>query len=156
MFSANDRTKFTTQFTVELEGRDRIEIFGASHVKFRGCSELTQLMNSMRKEFGQDLSQWPLPAGPSHSEILVREVILKLRGEWEFPYKEAEVCHCRNIACHTIDQAIIAGAHSTAIVSRQTSASTACGTCRPDVQRMIDYRLQGGLEAGSKTLKKSA
>jgi bacterioferritin-associated ferredoxin len=137
MSSSSDNTKIS----VELEGRDRIEVQG-TQVRFRGCSELTELMKSMRQNHGDDLSQWPLPNGSSHSEILLRELVLKLRGEWAFPYKEAEVCHCRNVPCKTIDQAVIAGAHTTAIVSRQTSASTACGTCRPDVQRIIDYRLQ--------------
>jgi bacterioferritin-associated ferredoxin len=136
------------KFKVGLAGRDRIEVNmdGESpKVSFRGCTELMGLMQMMRKNFGINLSQWPIPKGVSHSEILLRELILRLRGEWRYPQGEAEVCHCRNIACLTIDQAIIAGAHSTEIVSRQTSASTACGTCRPQVQKMIDYRLNGGL-----------
>ncbi len=147
------------KFSVELEGRDRIEVEmknAIPKVGFRGCSELMGLMQLMRKNFGVDLSQWPTPNGSSHSEILLRELILKLRSEWKYPYQEAEVCHCRNVTCHTIDQAIIAGAHSTEIISRQTSASTACGTCRPDVQKMIDYRLTGGIAMATVADKKSA
>jgi bacterioferritin-associated ferredoxin len=149
------------KFSVGLEGRDRIEINmegAAAKVHFRGCTELMGLMQSMRKNFGIDLSRWPIPNGTTHSEILLRELVLKLRGEWKYPYQEAEVCHCRNVACHTIDQAIIAGAHNTETVSRQTSASTACGTCRPEVQKMIDYRLNGGIVAAPINIadKKSA
>lgn len=135
------------KITVSLEGRDRIEVDangGVPQVRFRGCTELMDLMQSMRKNFGVDLKLWPLPQGNSHSEILLRELVLKLRGEWRYPFKDEEICHCRNVSCRTIDQAIIAGAHTPAVVSRQTSASTACGTCRPDVQKMIDYRLRGG------------
>lgn len=135
------------KISVNLEGRDRIEValgVGTPRVQFRGCTELMDLMQSMRKNFGVDLKGWPIPQGSSHSEILLRELILKLRGEWQYPFKDDEVCHCRNISRQVIDQAIIAGAHTPAVVSRQTSASTACGTCRPDVQKMIDYRLQGG------------
>jgi bacterioferritin-associated ferredoxin len=154
MSSVNGSIKTASEkITVELEGRDRIEVDNG-RVRFRGCSELTALMKALRAEHGEDLQAWPLPEGPSHSEILVRELVLKLRGEWSFPYKEAEVCHCRNVSCKTIDQAVVAGAHSTTIVSRQTSASTACGTCRPDVQRMINYRLEGGLKTDA--LKKTA
>ena len=145
------------KFSVELEGRDRIEVNmegPTPKVQFRGCTELMGLMQSMRKNFGVDLKQWPVPNGTSHSEVLLRELILRLRGEWNYPYKEEEVCHCRSIACRTIDQAIVAGAHTTDIVSRQTSASTACGTCRPEVQKMIDYRLSGGTAAAAD--KKSA
>ncbi len=142
-----------SKIVAELEGRDRIEVEG-SKVRFFGCSELTDLMKSMRKSFGSDLKGWPLPSGSSHSEILLREMVLKLRGEWSYPYKEAEVCHCRSVSCKTIDDAIVAGAHTTEAVSRQTTASTACGTCRPEVLRMIDYRLHGGLLSSS--TKKSA
>jgi bacterioferritin-associated ferredoxin len=149
MSSPND----SINFVVELEGRDRIEVSG-SQVRFRGCSELTGLMKQLRGEHGPELGQWPLPEGTSHSEILIREAILKAKGEWKFPYQEAEVCHCRGVACRTVDQAIIAGAHSTDVVSRQTSTSTACGTCRPDVQKMIQYRVHG--PAQSTPLKKTA
>jgi bacterioferritin-associated ferredoxin len=135
------------KISVRLQGRDHIDVNleGAfPKVSFRGCSEMMDLMQLMRKNFGIDLRQWPIPPGTSHSEILLRELILKLRGNWQYPTPEVEVCHCRSVACYTIDQAIIAGAHSTEIVSRQTSASTACGTCRSQVQKMIDYRLNEG------------
>lgn len=133
------------KFSVGLDGRDHIEVTvdenASPKVQFRGCTELMGLMQSMRKNFGVDLKLWPIPSGTSHSEILLRELILKLKGDWRYPYAHEEVCHCRNVACRTIDQAVIAGAHTTDIVSRQTSASTACGTCRPEVQKIIDYRL---------------
>jgi bacterioferritin-associated ferredoxin len=130
---------------VELEGRDFIEVDhdgGATKsVAFMGCHEFMEMMQKMKKHFGADIAKWPLPEGKDHSSLLLKEMILKLRGEWNFPYAEDEVCHCRNVATHTIDQAVIAGAHSTDVVTRQTSASTACGTCRPEVQKIIDYRL---------------
>lgn len=138
------------KISVELEGRDQVdvEIDGpAAQVHVRGCTEMLGLMHKLRKNFGANLKQWPLPKGATHSEILLRELILKLRGEWNYPYKEDEVCHCRSVSTHTIDQAIIAGAHTTDMVSRQTSASTACGTCRLDVQRMIQYRLTEGFSS---------
>ena len=132
---------------VELEGRDFLEVECTSipgpvtRVSFMGCTEFMSMMQSMRKNFGVDISKWPLPETNDHGAILLREMILKLRGEWDFPYKEDEVCHCRTVATHTVDQAVIAGAHSTDKVTRQTSLSTACGTCRPEVQKIIDYRL---------------
>jgi bacterioferritin-associated ferredoxin len=145
------------KFSVGLDGRDHIEVnmeTPTPKVHFRGCTELMGLMQGMRKSFGIDIKQWPVPNGTGHSEILLRELILQLRGEWNYPYKEEEVCHCRSVSCRTIDQAIVSGAHTTEIVSRQTSASTACGTCRPEVQKMIDYRLEAG--TASSTAKKSA
>ncbi|WP_374073396.1 bacterioferritin-associated ferredoxin [Bdellovibrio bacteriovorus] len=136
---------------VELEGRDYIEVEcegddpkapgAVKNVSLVGCSAFMEMMQSMRRHFGPDLGKWPLPEGQDHSSLLLKEMILKLRGEWAFPYAHAELCHCRTIATQTVDQAIIAGAHSPEIVTRQTSASTACGTCRPEVQKIIDYRL---------------
>ena len=145
----------TTKITVELEGRDLIEVDG-NKVRFRGCSELMLLMKQMKKEHGPQIRQWPAPEGATHSQLLLKEMILKLANKWSYPFKEAEVCHCRNVSCRTVDQAIIAGAHTTGVVSRQTSASTACGICRPDVQNMIDYRLQPPHAAPALPNKKSA
>lgn len=136
---------------VELEGRDflQVECEGEDlqapgrvlKVDMKGCTEFMEMMQKMKRHFGADISKWPLPESNDHSSMLLREMILKLRGEWKFPYEEAEVCHCRTVATHAIDQAVLAGAHTPEIVTRQTSASTACGTCRPDVQKIIDYRL---------------
>jgi bacterioferritin-associated ferredoxin len=138
----------------ELDGRDFIEVDcedpppsgpqvpgAVKKVLMLGCSDFMELIHKMKKNFGLDPSKWPLPEGKDHSTLLVREMILKLRGEWQFPYPHSEVCHCRTVSAHQIDQAVIAGAHSTEVVTRLTSASTACGTCRPEVQKIIDYRL---------------
>ncbi|MNL21161.1 BFD-like [2Fe-2S] binding domain protein [compost metagenome] len=144
---------------VELEGRDLIEVecegddISSADIKYPmkvlkvsmvGCTEFLDLMQSMRRHFGVDVSKWPLPEGKDHSSILVREMVLKLRGEWKFPYEHKELCHCRTVDASIVDQAIISGAHTTEAVTRQTSASTACGTCRPEVQKIIDFRLKAG------------
>jgi bacterioferritin-associated ferredoxin len=135
---------------VELEGRDQIEVeyegetapgaLAVKSVSMIGCTNFMEMMHSMKRSFGTDVSKWPLPDGTDHGSLLLSEMILKLRGEWSFPYLEDELCHCRNVATQTVDQAIIAGAHTPEVVTRQTSASTACGTCRPTVQKIIDYR----------------
>lgn len=137
---------------VELEGRDFIEVEcdGESaqapgrvlKVNYMGCTEFMDMMQKMRRHFGSDVAKWPLPEGKDHSSLLLSEMILRLRGEWKFPYQEEELCHCRSIATHSVDQAIIAGAHTPEVVTRQTSASTACGTCKPEVQKIINYRLK--------------
>jgi bacterioferritin-associated ferredoxin len=140
---------------VELDGRDSIEVEyegeAASlgkllRVSLVGCMEMMEMMQKMRRHFGADIKSWPVPEGRDHSSLLLRELILKLRGEWQFPYDQEELCHCRTIPTHIVDQAILSGAHTPEVVSRQTSASTACGTCRPDVQKIINYRL--GVKAG--------
>jgi bacterioferritin-associated ferredoxin len=139
-----DSAKSNSLFTVELDGRDRIEATknGNSYsLSVVGCSKLLKLLGELKTKFGGDISKWQIPDGESHEFLLVRELVLRVRGEWKFPYEHAELCHCRNIPARNVDQAIISGAHSTDVVSRRTSASTACGTCRPNVQKIIDYRL---------------
>lgn len=136
------------KYKAELQGRDFIEVEldansadSAMRVNMVGCASFMDVMKSMRKNFGPDLRQWPVPTATDHASLLVREIILKLQGQWEFPYKDAELCHCRSVETLTVDQAIVAGAHTTEKVSRWTTASTSCGTCRPQVQKIIDYRL---------------
>lgn len=129
---------------VSLEGRDRIEADlsqSPCRVKAVACDELLRLLTELKAQHGPDPRQWPLPKGRDHGTLLVRELILKTQGQWQFPYEHQELCHCRAIPTHTVDQAIISGAHTPEAVSRMTSASTACGTCRPDVERILKYRL---------------
>ena len=133
------------RFKAELVGRDLIEIdlsTGKANIKVVGCSDLLGLMRKYQVQFGNDPQIWPSPQGSSHGELLLKEVLMKMRGEWVYPYEHIELCHCRTIPTEVVDQAIIAGAHTAASVSRRTSASTACGTCRPDVQKIIDFRLK--------------
>lgn len=132
-------------FKAELVGRDLIEIDlsqGKARVRVIGCSDCLTLMRKVQVQHGNDPKLWPLPTGSSHSELLLKEVLLKMKGEWIYPYQHLELCHCRAIPTEVVDQAIIAGAHQPKTVSRRTSASTACGTCRDDVQKIIDFRLK--------------
>ncbi len=87
------------------------------------------------------LKALPLPEGTSIEAICLREALLKLKGEWNYPYTEEELCHCRAVPTAVVDQAICTGAHTTRQVSERTSASTACGTCRPDVEAILKFRL---------------
>lgn len=134
----------SNSFVIEIDGRDRIEATfadGKYSLHVIGCSKLLKLLSELKNKFGSELTKWQLPEGTEHEDLLVRELILRVQGQWKFPYEHAELCHCRNILTRVVDQAITAGAHTTEVVSRRTSASTACGTCRPNVQKIIDYRL---------------
>ncbi len=106
-----------------------------------GGPEFLQALCALRSQLVGDWNKVKLPLGATFSAILLRELLLKARGEWNFPYTEDETCHCRVVPTEVVDQAICLGAHTPAKVSAMTSASTACGSCRPDVEAMIRYRL---------------
>ena len=79
--------------------------------------------------------------GKDHVSILLRELVLKLQDRFHLPYQDAELCHCRAVPTDVVDRAIIGGCHTPQAVARTTSAGTSCGTCRPDTELLIAYRL---------------
>jgi bacterioferritin-associated ferredoxin len=140
-----EQSEGTNSFSAELKGCDHLEAKasadGSLRLSYVGCTDMLSLLRKNKKEFGTDLRQWPLPEGGNHQDILLRELLLKINGQWAYPYPDVEICHCRLVRTESVDQAIICGAHTPEKVSRLTSASTACGTCRFDVERIIAYRL---------------
>src|SRR5690349_12642395 len=107
-----------------------------------GGPEMLTLLQAWKNRWHGSLKALCTPSGNSGPELMLRELILKAKGEWKFPYQEAELCHCRAVPLEVVDQAIMHGAHTPEIVSRWTSASTACGTCRKDVTAILNYRLE--------------
>jgi bacterioferritin-associated ferredoxin len=136
--------------TVSLPGRDELTLdldvvkgeIAQARLSGRGCPEFLKLMQAWRPKLTGALADVPLPEGNTHSEILLREALLKARGEWDFPYKDEELCHCRAVATAKVDAAIVGGCHSVRAVARETSAGTSCGSCRPDTEAILDYRLR--------------
>lgn len=129
---------------VELPMQDEItaEINGDQcSISAVGCAKTLELLKSLKAQHGANPSSWPQPQGNHHSEILVRELILKCQKKYDFPYSDFELCHCRAVPTQKVDQAIVQGAHTTEAVSRLTSASTACGSCKPDVEKILSFRL---------------
>lgn len=128
---------------VEVAGRDRLEVTSLEpfQMKVIGCESLFQKLQFFKAKHGNNVKAWPVPTETDHVSLLLKELILKLNGNWQHPYNHDEVCHCRTVSLETVEQAIFNGAHTPEMVSRWTSASTACGTCRPDVEKILKYRL---------------
>ncbi|MBK7892474.1 MAG: (2Fe-2S)-binding protein [Bdellovibrionales bacterium] len=85
---------------------------------------------------------WPTVwNGVDHAAILLRELVLRGAGRFQLPYQEPELCHCRAVPTEVVDRAIISGCHSIESVARITSAGTSCGTCKPDTEKLMAYRL---------------
>lgn len=134
-----------TEFSVLVAGCDEIRwqknSAGQHELQVIGCSQLLHLIRTYQAH-NKDPRLWSLPVGTSHYELLLKEFILRLQGQWSFPYQHHEICHCRMISTNKVDQAILCGAHQLKTVQRLTSASTACGTCHQDICNLINYRLQ--------------
>jgi bacterioferritin-associated ferredoxin len=133
-------------FRAELESRDWIEITeseGQYQLRASGCSELQQLLELFKSKYGPALKTWPLPGGVTHSELLLKEALQKMRGQFQFPYAHEEICHCRAVATRTVDQAILSGCHSLEALRKTTSANTACGTCHTEIELLLHFRLGG-------------
>ena len=111
-----------------------------------GGPDMLKLLGEWRPRLHGVLKDLSLPQGVSGPELMLRELLLKARGEWIEPYNEEELCHCRAIPTKVVHQSILAGAHRPEEVSRWTSASTACGTCRKDVVSLL--KAQGLKVAG--------
>lgn len=127
----------------EIKGRDLLKVTSLKPFQMEvvGCSALLERLKLGHQSHGPDLSTWPLPQENDHSSLLIKELILKLQDKWKHVYEHEEVCHCRTVSLETVEQAIFLGAASPEMVSKWTSASTACGTCRPDVEKILKFRL---------------
>lgn len=134
-----------TSVELKIPGREELQLEvngGKVSLKGIGNRAFLELLTQYREHLKAGVDKAPLPEGKSPGELMLKEAILRLRGEWDFPFKEDETCHCRVISTDKVNQAILVGAHTSREVSQMTSASTACGTCRPDVEAMIEYRLK--------------
>lgn len=138
------------ELSVSLPGRDDLQLaltilngeISASRLTGRGCPEFLKLIQAWRPKLTGLLANVEIPSGHSHSEILLREALLKAKGEWLFPYADEELCHCRAIKTSKVDAAIVGGCRTARAIARETSAGTSCGSCRPDAEAIIKYRLQ--------------
>ncbi len=129
-------------YRAELPGRELLEceINSKGEVSFKAVAskDTLKILRSLKNQAVQD---WSMPQGNSSSEILVRELIQKVRGTWFFPIEDPELCHCRKVSATKIDQAIVSGAHTIEKIRRITSANTACGGCQDDIEKLLKFRL---------------
>lgn len=135
------------KFTVELENRDQIQIEcdekgNVCVIHGNGCLDLLNKIKTLKGLLPSPAQKLFVYSDHDHTSLLLNEVLLKALGKWDNPYKEAELCHCRAVPLQKVEAAIISGFHSVDQIAEQTSAGTACGTCRPHTQACIDYRLK--------------
>jgi bacterioferritin-associated ferredoxin len=108
-----------------------------------GCLDLLKLAQEWRPKLSGLISELPPPPKANdHASLLLKELILRIKGQWFLPYQDHELCHCRSVETKKVLDAIYLGAHSASDVSKLTTAGTSCGTCRPDIEALLSYVLK--------------
>src|SRR5690606_31991724 len=82
-------------FVVELEACDRLfatRTEKAWTLEVIACHALLKLLLEQKEKFGMEIEKWRLSTESRHEHLLLNELILKVRGEWEFPYAHEELC----------------------------------------------------------------
>jgi NAD(P)H-dependent nitrite reductase large subunit len=83
----------------------------------------------------------PLPATRSEA-LFALPVDVRLPSPERIP-DSAQICDCNAVSKAQIIEAVLAGARSVQSVCDVTRASTGCGTCRPEVQRIVELACAG-------------
>jgi NAD(P)H-nitrite reductase large subunit len=134
------------QIRISLENRDEIQFEiqenGTYTLQVKGCWDLLQQAKTLRAH--KTIEEIPVPTGNDHVSMMLREALLRAKNKWALPYQDEELCHCRFVPTKKVEQAIVAGAHDLASVGRACSAGITCGSCKPDIEALLEYRLSGG------------
>jgi bacterioferritin-associated ferredoxin len=108
-------------------------------VSFSGPVDLEIKMNHQKQHYGENPAQWKTCLAKDGYDVLLNEFILKCQNNYKIPYNHTELCHCRMIPTEKVVCAIKQGAFSVSEVSRQTIAGTGCGSCKKDIEELINY-----------------
>lgn len=132
---------------IVLKNRDELwlqysEEEGYSY-RWIGCTQFeTEVKKFMTNLLDKGIEKVATPSGSDHSAILLRELLYKIKDQWDFPYTDEELCHCRKIPTFEVDQAVIAGTHDLKGIGIECSAGITCGSCQPDIEKIIAFRLK--------------
>ncbi len=74
----------------------------------------------------------------SHSDPFARSRLIAGRPPMDQPDKGAIVCACFSVGINEIAAAVRGGCHSVEAVGACLNAGTNCGSCRPEIRRIVD------------------
>ncbi len=111
---------------------------GQSNIHCEGSYDLVKKINSYRKQYGDNPIAWPETAQvKDSSDILINEIIQKLKDSYKLTYQHEELCHCRLVPTEVVVQSIKQGCRSVKEVSRVCKAGTGCGSCIPNIEETL-------------------
>ncbi|OFZ29675.1 MAG: hypothetical protein A2622_10645 [Bdellovibrionales bacterium RIFCSPHIGHO2_01_FULL_40_29] len=121
------KSKFQSEITLRQ---------GSLHIV--GSFELIHKMNELKEKYGSNPVKWPeLEKIKSADELLINEFILKCQSRFQLAYEHAELCHCRMVPAERVYDAIKQGCRTVNDIGRTTLAGTGCGSCRPDIEKLL-------------------
>lgn len=104
-----------------------------------GSLSLIKKMHKLQKEYGRNPQDWPEILNLNSSDdILINEFILKAKAHFKLAYEPEELCHCRMVPAEKVYNSIKQGCRSIEDVGRATLAGTGCGSCRDDIQKLLE------------------
>lgn len=123
-------------FQTEISLKD-----GVIHVI--GSATFLNAVSQMRKINGDNPLAWPnLETLKNEDDLLLNEFILKCKSSFKLAYEHAELCHCRMVPAEKVYDSIKQGCRTIEEVGRTTMAGTGCGSCRPDIEKLLtQFRL---------------
>ena len=135
----------TQHFSASLVGGDSVEAtitiqnetLHKIQWKIVGRLALYAAVEKLNAQMLVHRTKLPIPQEKTPEMLLLRELILKIRGEWGDAPSDPELCHCRKIPQTHVERAIILGAHTIEKVRARSSANTSCGTCLPEVDALF-------------------
>lgn len=117
-------------------------ILDQKNVQFLGPKTLSEKIFAQKKQFGADPQKWQKVNVTDSYDVLLNEFILRCQNQYKIPYEHEELCHCRMVATEKVINAIKQGQFSVSEVSRVTMAGTGCGSCKKDIDDLLNYLLK--------------
>ncbi len=102
-----------------------------------GRDSLVEAIRQFKPSFQGSVERLKIPSGTSLDALLLRELVMKVKGTWGDQPSDPELCHCRKIPQENVERAIKLGAHTIEKIRQRTSANTGCGTCLPDIEELL-------------------
>ncbi|MFK8139066.1 MAG: (2Fe-2S)-binding protein [Bdellovibrionales bacterium] len=107
----------------------------------KGCLNfLKAILELSEKSYDFNSISWDQHS--PHVRLLMKELQLKLADQWELPYEEVELCHCRAVITEAVVDSIQSGADTVERVGLLCTAGTSCGSCKPDTESLLEFILQ--------------
>lgn len=116
--------------------------FDGHAVQFIGPIELEDLILEQVQKYGKNPMRWVTIKEAKPYSIFLNIFILKTQNKYDPPYKHEELCHCRLVPAIKVIESICQGNFEVAEISRTTLAGTGCGSCKKDIDDMINYHIK--------------